>query len=195
MPLLNPIQPRMSSLTHRCLETLHLHQRQTQELLPTVLLPFSRSVMSSSLQPHGLQQARPPCPSLSPRVCSNSCPLSQRSHPTISTCRPLLLLPSIFPSIRVFSNESVLHTRWSNYWRFSISPSRQYSELISLRTDWLEASLILSHTQREKSHGQRSLAGYSPWSHKRVGHDLGTKQQAVWNGLSSRALARLRFSP
>ena len=55
-------------------------------------------------------------------------------------CRPLLLLPSVFPSIRVFSNESVLHIRWPKYWSFSfsISPSNEYSELISLRTDWLD---------------------------------------------------------
>ena len=53
-------------------------------------------------------------------------------------CRPLLLLPSIFPSIRVFSNESVLHVRWPKYWsfRFSISPSNEYSRLISFRMDW-----------------------------------------------------------
>jgi len=55
-------------------------------------------------------------------------------------CRPLLLLPSIFPSIRVFSNESVLHIRWSKYWsfRFSISPSSEYSGMISFRMDWLD---------------------------------------------------------
>ena len=54
-------------------------------------------------------------------------------------CRPLLLLPSIFPSIRVFSNESVLHIRWLKYWSFSfsISPSSEYSGLISFRMDWL----------------------------------------------------------
>ena len=57
-----------------------------------------------TLWPHGLQHARPPCPSPTPRVYSNSCPLSQWCHPTISSCLPLLLLPSIFPSIRVFSN-------------------------------------------------------------------------------------------
>ena len=53
-------------------------------------------------------------------------------------CRPLLLLPSIFPSIRVFSNESVLHIRWSKYWTFSfsISPFNEYSGLISFRIDW-----------------------------------------------------------
>ena len=55
-------------------------------------------------------------------------------------CRPLLLLPSIFPSIRVFSNESVLHIRWPQYWSFSlsISPSNEHSRLISSRMDWLD---------------------------------------------------------
>ena len=55
-------------------------------------------------------------------------------------CHPLLLLPSIFPSIRVFSNESVLHIRWPNNWSFSlrISPSNEYSGLISFRMDWLD---------------------------------------------------------
>ena len=55
-------------------------------------------------------------------------------------CHPFLLLPSIFPSIRIFSNASVLHIRWSKYWRFSfnISPSREYSGLISFRMDWLD---------------------------------------------------------
>ena len=74
-----------------------------------LLLLFSCSVTSSSLQPHELQHVRLPCPSLSPRVCSNSCPLSQWCHSNrLILCRPLLLLPSVFPSIRVFSNESAL---------------------------------------------------------------------------------------
>ena len=53
-------------------------------------------------------------------------------------CRPLLLLPSIFPIIRVFSNESVLYMRWPKYWSFSISPSNEYSGLISFRIGWLD---------------------------------------------------------
>ena len=59
-------------------------------------------------------------------------------------CHPLLLLPSIFSSIRVFSNESVLHIRWLNYWSFSfnISPSSEYSGLISFRMDWLDLLAI-----------------------------------------------------
>ena len=103
---------------------------------------FSWSVVSDSLWPHEPQHARPPCPSPTPRVHPNSCPLSRWCHPTISSsvvC-PLLLLPSIFPSIRVFSNESALHIRWPKYWSFtfSISPSKEHPGLISFRMDWLD---------------------------------------------------------
>ena len=100
---------------------------------------FSRSVVSDSLRLHGLQHARPPCPSPMPRAYSNSCSLSQSWHQPSHYC-PLLLLPSIFPSNRVFSKESVLHIRWPKYWSFSfsISPSNEYSGLISFRMDWLD---------------------------------------------------------
>ena len=59
-------------------------------------------------------------------------------------CHPLLLLPSVFPSIRVFSSESVLHIRWPKYWSFSfsISPSNEYSELIFFRMDWLDLLVV-----------------------------------------------------
>ena len=103
-------------------------------------LLFSHSVMFESLQTHGLQHARLPCPSLFPRVYSNSCPLTRWCHPTISSCCPLFLLPSIFPSIKDFSNESALCIRWPKYWsfHFSISPSNKYSGLISFRIDWFD---------------------------------------------------------
>ena len=102
------------------------------------LVQFSHSVMSDSLWPHGVQHARPPCPSPTSGACSNSCPSSGWCHPTISSCLHLLLLPSIFPSIRVFSNESILWIRWPKYWRFSINPSNEYSGLISVGwTDWI----------------------------------------------------------
>ena len=81
------------------------------------------SVMSDSLRPYGVQHTRPPCPSPTPEDCSNSCPSHQWCHPTISSCRPLLLPPSIFPSIRVFSKESVLRIRWPKYWNFSFPAS------------------------------------------------------------------------
>jgi len=97
-----------------------------------------------SLRSHGLQHTRPPCPSPTPRACSNSYPLSQWCHPTISSsCRPLLLL-SIFPSIRVSSNESALHIRWPKYWSFSfkISPTNEHPGLISFRMDWLDLLVV-----------------------------------------------------
>ena len=101
-------------------------------------IQFSCSIVSDSLWPHGLQHARLPCPSPTHGACSNSCPLSRWCH--LILCRPLLLLPSIFPSIRVFTNESVLCIRWPKYWSFgfSISPSNEYSVLISFRMDGLD---------------------------------------------------------
>ena len=89
----------------------------------------------------GLQHTRPPCPSPPPGVYSNSCPLSWWCHPTISSSVvPFLLPPSIFPSIRVSSNESAVRIRWPKYWSFSfdISPSNEYSGLISFSMDLLD---------------------------------------------------------
>ena len=101
---------------------------------------FSGSVVSDSLWPYGLPHASLPCPSPIPGAYSNSCPSSWWCHPTISSCHPLLLLPSIFPSIRVFSNESALQIMWPKYWSFSfsISPSNEYAGLISFRIDWFD---------------------------------------------------------
>ena len=101
---------------------------------------FSHSVVSDTLQPHGLQHARPPCPSPTPRVHSNSCPLSWWCHPAISSSViPVFSHLKSFPA-SVFSNESVLHIRWPKYWSFSfsISPSNEYSGLIPFRMDWLD---------------------------------------------------------
>ena len=100
---------------------------------------FSGSVMSDSLQPHGLQHTRPPCPSPTPRVCSNSCPLSLWCHPTIlSSFIPFSSRLQSFPA-SVFSSESALRIRWPQYWSFSrsITPSYEYSGLISFMMDWL----------------------------------------------------------
>ena len=101
--------------------------------------------MSDSLWPHESQHARPPCPSPSPGVHSDSLESVMPSSHLI-LCRPLLLLPSIFPSIRVFPtirvfpSESALRIRWPKYWHFSfsISSSNEYSGLISFRMDWLD---------------------------------------------------------
>ena len=98
-----------------------------------LLLLFGCSIVSDC----DCKDCRLPCPSLSPWVHSNSCPLSEWCHPTISSCHPHLLLPSIFPSIRVFSNELALHIRWPKYWSFSfsLSLSNEHSGLISFRID------------------------------------------------------------
>ena len=91
-----------------------------------------------TLWPHGLQQARPPCPSPISGIYSNSCPLSQWYH--LILCCPLFLPPSIFHMITVFSNESALRIRCLEYWHFSfnISTSNEHSGLISFRIDGLD---------------------------------------------------------
>ena len=81
---------------------------------------FSRSVVSNSLWSYGLQQTRLPCPSPTPGACSNSHPSSQWCHPTISSCHPLLLLPSIFPSIRVFSLSSSASSQVAKVLKFQL---------------------------------------------------------------------------
>ena len=88
----------------------------------------SHSALSDFLRPHGLPHTRLPCPSPTPEACSNSCGWSVMPSNHLILCRPLLLLPSIFPSIRVFSSESLHCIRWPKYWSFSfsISPSNEY---------------------------------------------------------------------
>ena len=113
-----------------------------QVLLPLLLfsaVQFSHSVVSDSLGPRGLQHARPPCLSPTPRIYSNSRPLSRMPSNHFILCHPPFLFPSFFPSVSVFSNESALHIRWPKYWSFSfnISPSNESSGLISFRMDWL----------------------------------------------------------
>ena len=101
---------------------------------------ISRSVVSDSLRPHESPHARPPCPSPTPGVHSNSHPSSRWCHPAISSSVvPLFLLPPIPPSIRVFSNESTLRMRWPKYcsFSFSIIPSKEVPGLI-FRMDWLD---------------------------------------------------------
>ena len=112
---------------------------------------FNHSVVSDSLWPHRLQHPRLPCPSLAPGVYSSSCPLSQWCHPTI-TSSVILLLPLIFPSIRVFSSESAFRIRWPKYWSFSysISLSNEYSGLISFK-DWLVWSPCCPRDSQESS--------------------------------------------
>ena len=122
--------------------------------------------MSDSLRLHGLQHTSLPCPSLFPGVCSNSCPSNY-----LILCCPLLLLPSVFPSIRVFSNESALRIKWPKYWSFSVSvsPSSEYSGLISFRIHWFDLLSIqgtlkslLQHHSSKASVLQHSALFYCP---------------------------------
>ena len=92
-------------------------------------------VISNSLRPHGLRHTRLPIPHhlLEFAQVHVHC-INDAIH--LILCHPLLLLPSIFPSIRVFSNESAVYIKWPKYWSFSISISSEYSELVSFRIDW-----------------------------------------------------------
>ena len=118
-------------------------------------------------------------------------------------CRPLLLSPSVFPSIRVFCNELVLHIRWPKYWsfHFSISPSIEYSGLISFRMDWLELPAVQATLKSLQHHiSKESILWYSaffivqlsrtyiPLSHFSrvrlcVTPSLGFSRQEQWSGL------------
>ena len=137
---------------------------------------FSCSVMADSLWPHGLQHARPPCPSPTSRVYSNSRPLSRWCHPTISSSvvNSLLFLPSIFPSIRVFSNESALHIRWPKYWSLSISPCKSIQ-------GWFILGLICLNSLLSKG---LSRAFYSTTIWK---HQFFSPQPYLWSNSHIRA--------
>ena len=106
-----------------------------------VMLSFSHWVISNSLWPHELQDARFLFPSLSPWVCSNSCPLSQWCHPTISSSvAPFSFCPQSFPASGSFPVSQLFVSKWPKCSSFSlsISPSNEYSRLISFRIDWFD---------------------------------------------------------
>ena len=106
----------------------------------SVQFQFSHSIISDSLRPHEPQHSRPPCPSPTQSLLKLMSIESVMASNHLILCCPLLLPPSIFPSNRVFSNESALRIRWPKYWSFSfnISPSNEYSVPISFRIDWLD---------------------------------------------------------
>ena len=119
---------------------MHTQSRGWGAATTSLLLLFSRQLVSDSLRPHGLQHTRPLSLAISwslPKFMSIKLVMPS-SH--LILCGPLLLLPSTFPSIGVFSNESALRIRWPKYWSssFSISPSNEYSGLTSFRIDWLD---------------------------------------------------------
>ena len=148
---------------------------------------FCHSVVSNSFRPHGLQHARLPCPSPTPRACSNLCPLDQWLHPvTSSSVIPFSCLQ--FSWHQGLFNESVLRIRWPKYWSFSfnISPSNEYSGLISFRIDWLDLlqskglSRVFSNTTVQKH--QFFSAKLSLWSKSHIHTQLLEKPQLWLDG-------------
>ena len=139
---------------------------------------FSRSVASDSLRPHELQHARPPSitnSQSSPKLTSIKLVMPS-SH--LILCHPLLLLPPIPPSIRVFSNESTLCKRWPKYWSFSFSiiPSKEHPGLISFRMDWLDLlaiqgtlkSLLQHHSSKHQFFGTQLSSQSNSHIHTRL---------------------------
>ena len=171
----------------RCLPYTDARQAPSGGNLWRSLLLFSCSVVSDSLRPHGLQHARPPCPSPSPRVCSNSCPLSWWCHPTISSSVALFSYLQSFPASGSFPMSwlftSCDHSRRTKGWihigqkkpwggRNIVEVARAQWALIgacafSLQKLWKGIKAGQWHPTPVllpgKSHGRRSLVGCSPW--------------------------------
>ena len=120
---------------------------------------FSSSVVSDSLEPHGLEHARLPVHHKLPELSQTHVHWWVMPSNHLILCHPLLLPPSIFPSIRVFTNESALPIRWPKCWSFSlsISPSNEYSGLISFRIDWFDL-LAVQRTLRTLLQHHKSKA-------------------------------------
>ena len=144
---------------------------------------FSHSVMSYSLWPHGLQHTRPPSPWPTPRVCSNSCPLSHLCHPTISSS----VVPSFtclqpFPASGPFSMSQFFTIRWPKYWSFSfiIRPSNEHSGLISLRIDSFDLTVqgaLRSLLQRHSS--KASILWHSAFFMVQLSHPYMTTGKTI----------------
>ena len=95
-------------------------------------------------------------------------------------CLPLLLPPSIFPSIRVFSSESVLHIRWPKYWSYSISPSSEYSRLISFRMDWLDLLAVQGTLKSLLQHSSKaSIFQFSAFFIIQLSHPYMTTRKTI----------------
>ena len=139
--------------------------------------------MSDSLRTHGLQHARPPCPSPISGDYSNSCPLSQWCHPTISS--------SVDPFPPTFnlsqhqgsSNESALHIKWPKYWSFcfSISPFNEHSGLISFRMDWLDLLSVQGTLKSLLQHhsSKASILSHSAFLIVQLSHPYMTTEKII----------------
>ena len=112
-------------------------------------------------------------------------------------CHPLLLLPSIFPSINVFSNESVLHISWLKYWRFNISPSNEYSGLISFRTHWFDLLAVQGTLKSLLQHhsSKASILRHSAFFTVPLSHPYMTTGKTIALTLEPQLIPKLRYMP
>ena len=143
---------------------------------------FCHSVVSNSLWPHGLQHARLPFTNSQSLLKLMSIESVIPSNHLVLCC-PLLLLPSIFLSIRVFSNESVLCIRWPKYWSFSfsISPSNKYSGLISLKIDWFDLLAVQGTFKSllQHHHSKASILWHSAFLMVQLSHPYMTTGKTI----------------
>ena len=178
-------------------------RKMTQPKAMTAPVQLSRSVVSGSLQPHEPQHARPPCPSPTPGPPKPMSIESVMPSNHLILCRLLLLLPSIFPSIRVFSNESALHITWPKYrsFSFNISPSNEHPGLISFRMDWLDflavqgtlQSLLQHHSSKASIFRHSAFFFYSPTltSNMTIGKTIGLTRRTFVDKVMSLLLNML----
>ena len=176
----------VSQLTNKHnLHYIYLISKEKNILIiyPKGLSLFSLSVMSNSLQPHEPQHSRPPVHyQLQSLPKSVSIELVMPSNHLI-LCHPLLLLPSIFPSIRVFSNESALCIRWPKYWSFSfkISLTNEHPGLISFRMDWLDLLAVQRTIKSLLQHhsSKASILGHSAFFIVQLSHPYMTTGKTI----------------
>ena len=150
---------------------------------------FSRSVVSYSLQLHELHHARPPCPSPTPSSLRLTSIESVMPSSHLILCHPLILLPPILPSIKVFPNESTLHMRWPKYWSFSFSiiPSKEIRGLISFRMDWLDLLPVQGTLKSLLQHhsSKASILRHSAFFTVQLSHPYMTTGSQLYWGLIS----------
>ena len=156
-------------------------QKLTDIKKETCSVQFSRSVMSGSLWPHGLQHTRPPCPLPPSRVYPNSCPLSLWCHPTISSSIvPFSSCPQAFPGSGSFQM-SQLFASCGQSFSFNISPSNEHPGLISFRMDWLDLLVVQGTLKSLLQHhsSKASILLHSPFFIVQLSHPYMTTGKTI----------------